>query len=80
MQLLFSYLFPLLFHSMLGFTRGVCAVSNAQFGSADLEVPIWMDRLQCFGSEEALDQCRFSGWGDNSCDHDDDAGVICLDG
>ncbi len=39
-----------------------------------------MDRLQCFGSEIALDQCSFSGWGENSCDHGDDAGIICYDG
>lgn len=64
---------------MLGYSRAVCSVSNAQFGQADLEVPIWMDRVQCRGVERTLDQCRFSGWGENSCAHRDDSGVICFD-
>lgn len=65
---------------MLGYTEAVCEVSDGQFGSANLEVPIWMDRLQCSGFEQALDHCSFSGWAENSCDHSNDAGVICLDG
>ncbi len=73
------YSFILIF-SMLGFTSGVCSVHGGVFGSANLEVPIWMDNVQCLGIEEALDQCVFSGWGENSCDHNDDAGVICMDG
>lgn len=65
---------------MLDFSRALCAVPNARFGSAGLEVPILMDRLLCFGDEEALDQCRFSGWEENSCNHRDDAGLICYPG
>lgn len=65
---------------MLGYNDAVCAVSRAQFGRADLEVPIWMSNLQCTRRETALDQCSFSGWGENFCNHGEDAGVICRDG
>jgi len=65
---------------MLGFSGATCRVVNAAFGAADREVPIWMNRLQCLGGETALDQCSFSGWGENSCRHRDDAGVICAAG
>ena len=70
----------LYFSSMLGFSQPLCSVSNARFGAASPGVPVWMDRLQCNGRETALDQCTFSGWGENSCSHRDDAGVICFDG
>lgn len=66
--------------SMLGYSRAICAVSNGRFGQADLEVPVWMDRVQCRGLEETLDQCSFSGWGETSCRHRDDSGIICFDG
>lgn len=65
---------------MLGFSGSVCAVRNARFGPASPEVPVWMDRMQCLGVEEALDHCTFSGWGQTSCGHADDAGLICSEG
>ncbi|XP_072019358.1 scavenger receptor cysteine-rich domain-containing protein DMBT1-like isoform X2 [Amphiura filiformis] len=43
--------------------------------------PIWMDRVQCTGTETSLDACTHRGWGMTSgCGHQDDAGVICADG
>jgi hypothetical protein len=66
--------------SMLGFSGALCAISRGRFGSAGLDTPILMDRLTCTGREDALDQCGFGGWEQNSCDHDEDAGVICIDG
>ena len=66
--------------SMLGFGNAVCAVTSNQFGQATSSVPFWMDNVQCSGSEEALDQCSFPGWGNNNsyCSHaTNDAGVVC---
>ena len=39
--------------------------------------PIWMGDVECVGDETELRQCPFRGWGEEDCDHDEDAGVIC---
>lgn len=38
---------------------------------------IWMDGLECRGTEARLDQCRFNGFGKHDCRHSEDAGVVC---
>ena len=38
---------------------------------------IWMDDLDCTGTEASLDQCLFNGFGRNDCDHDEDVGLSC---
>nr|XP_055046925.1 deleted in malignant brain tumors 1 protein-like [Misgurnus anguillicaudatus] len=40
---------------------------------------IWMNDVQCTGTELSLKECTFLGWGSNNCDHSRDAGVICRD-
>ena len=39
--------------------------------------PIWMDDVNCRGSESRLIDCRASPLGTHNCDHSEDAGVMC---
>jgi len=40
--------------------------------------PIFLDNVECRGSEESLDVCPHRGIGIHNCDHGEDAGVICF--
>ncbi|XP_076860595.1 scavenger receptor cysteine-rich type 1 protein M130-like [Brachyhypopomus gauderio] len=39
--------------------------------------PIWMDGVDCSGSESTLKNCRSAGWGKHNCNQTKTAGVIC---
>ncbi|XP_060112420.1 deleted in malignant brain tumors 1 protein-like [Heteronotia binoei] len=53
------------------------APHGARFGQG--EDPIWMDDLECTGTESALTECRSRPWGINDCGHGEDASVECSD-
>ena len=53
------------------------AFSGSHFGGG--MGPIFLDQLDCSGTERSLLQCRqFAERGLHSCDHSKDAGVRCL--
>ncbi|KAM6226174.1 scavenger receptor cysteine-rich domain-containing protein DMBT1-like isoform 4-T4 [Porphyrio hochstetteri] len=59
----------------LGCGRALSATSGARFGRG--HDPIWLDEVNCTGTEDNLFDCRASAWGQNNCFHGEDAGVIC---
>ena len=54
------------------------ATGNAVFGEGHGE--IWLDDVQCDGSERFLHLCPHQVVGLHNCGHHEDAGVICLFG
>lgn len=59
----------------LNFSRATEAKSYAHFGLG--QDPIWLDDVECNGSETRLINCKHNGWGLHNCVHHEDAGVIC---
>ena len=59
----------------LGFADAVSAPSFAHFGGGSGQ--IWLDNVGCSGSEKTIADCTHNGWGVESCNHDEDASVIC---
>ncbi|XP_039203215.1 deleted in malignant brain tumors 1 protein-like [Crotalus tigris] len=50
---------------------------KAYFGQG--KGPIWLDDVNCQGTENSLSECQASTWGTNNCHHQEDAGVECAD-
>eukprot|EP00105_Crassostrea_gigas_P042487 XP_019926635.1 PREDICTED: deleted in malignant brain tumors 1 protein [Crassostrea gigas] len=40
--------------------------------------PIWLDDVDCVGSETKIQDCTHRGWGSHNCDHSKDVSISCL--
>ena len=56
----------------LGYARGIL---RADFGPGS--GPIWLDDVDCVGTEPSIHNCIHSGFGNHNCSHSDDVGVEC---
>ncbi|NXN91311.1 DMBT1 protein, partial [Rhinopomastus cyanomelas] len=61
----------------LGCGTAVSAPGSAHFGQGSGR--IWLHNVTCVGTEAALSECQTRPWGSGSCDHREDAGVVCSD-
>ena len=61
----------------LGFEGADEALSNGYFGAGPDDQPIWLDDVDCFGSESIITECFSSALGQHNCRHYEDAGVRC---
>ena len=59
----------------LGYSSALTAKGKASFGAGIGK--IWLDDVECLGSESSIDMCPSNEWGDNNCGHHEDASVIC---
>ena len=60
---------------MLGFKSAFSATRRASFGAGS--GIIWLDDVQCKGTESSLLKCSHSGIVNHNCRHAEDAGVVC---
>ena len=50
---------------------------SAHFGAANDSVPIWLDDVECVGTERSIVNCFHGNWTVHDCHHNEDAGVAC---
>ncbi|XP_025050870.1 antigen WC1.1-like [Alligator sinensis] len=61
-----------------GCGAAVSALGEAAFGAGT--GPIWLDKVNCKGTESSLWDCCAEPWGNSRCQHKEDAAVICTNG
>ena len=62
----------------LGYGRATAAVCCAFYGQGN--GPIWLDNVNCLGTEQTIGYCWHNVWGVHNCGHGEDASVRCSSG
>ena len=62
----------------LGFSAATAAPNNAIYGEGSGQ--IWLDDVNCVGTEEMIRNCSHSGWGSHNCTHKEDVSINCTAG
>ena len=64
--------------SELGYGTAVAAIHGAFYGQGSGQ--IWIDDVNCVGTESTIANCSHNGWGSHNCEHKEDAGINCTVG
>ena len=59
----------------MGFSGAKGYKTSAHFGQGFGQ--IWLDNVNCTGTEKYLYSCSHNAWGTHNCGHSEDAGVVC---
>ncbi|XP_071836532.1 scavenger receptor cysteine-rich domain-containing protein DMBT1-like isoform X1 [Apostichopus japonicus] len=59
----------------LGYEGIAVGWQSAKFGQGS--DPIWLDDVDCSGSEQHIEDCGSNDWGEENCGHHEDASVSC---
>ena len=59
----------------LGFGPAIATRGTEYYGEGSGQ--IWLDDVNCTGTELTIENCSHSGWGIEDCNHRGDAGIQC---
>jgi deleted-in-malignant-brain-tumors protein 1 len=60
----------------LGYNQGVGTFLGNQYGPGF--GPVWMDNVQCTGTEDVINECQHSEIGGSNCSHAQDVSISCV--